>query len=82
MTLTPETTRTCAVQPLITLDYHVQRMSLDGLTPPGRQQMALDVGHLQLSGRAAIKNVTVQVSRNGGRSWRQAQVTGRTGSTR
>jgi hypothetical protein len=67
-------TRTCAVQPLMTLDYHVRAMALNGSTAPGRQQIGLDVGHIQLGGRARITSVTARVSGNGGRTWRPAAV--------
>jgi Subtilase family len=68
--------RTCAVQPMLALDYHVRGMALDGSTPPGPQLIRLDVGHIQPGGRARIADVTVRVSANGGRTWRRARVTG------
>lgn len=66
---------TCAVQPMMTLDYHVHRMALDGTTPAGRQMIGLDVGHIQLGGSARITGATARVSGDGGRTWRAATVT-------
>jgi hypothetical protein len=66
--------RTCAVQPMMTLDYHVRGMALNGSTAPGRQQIGLDVGHLQFGGRAPITGATARVSGNDGRTWTPAAV--------
>lgn len=65
----------CAVQPMMTLDYHVAGLALDGTTPAGGQNIGLDVGHIQLGGHARITHVTARVSFTGGRSWRPATVT-------
>jgi hypothetical protein len=65
----------CAVQPMMTLNYIVQGMSLRGTTTAGRQVIGLDVGHLQLGGHAAITSATVQASFDGGRTWHTATVT-------
>jgi hypothetical protein len=67
--------RRCAVQPMMTLDYHVRGLALDGTAAAGRQAIGLDVGHIQLGGRARITRVTALVSFSGGRSWRRATVT-------
>ncbi|HEU5420281.1 MAG TPA: hypothetical protein VFV41_21510 [Streptosporangiaceae bacterium] len=71
--------RTCAVQPLLTLNYRVQGMGLDGLTQPGAQTISLHVGHIQLGGSAAITGATAQVSYNDGDSWVPATVTAQGG---
>ncbi|HEY1621675.1 MAG TPA: hypothetical protein VGG25_28905 [Streptosporangiaceae bacterium] len=71
--------RTCAVQPLMTLHYSVQGMSLAGLTSPGGQTVDVTAGHIQLGGSAAIAGATAQVSYNDGGSWYPATLTARGG---
>ena len=66
----------CTVQPLLTLDYAVAGMSLDGSVRPGRQVLGVSVGHLQLSCAAKVTGATVQVSFDGGKTWHAAAVTG------
>jgi hypothetical protein len=66
--------RTCAVQPMLALDYHVRGMALDGLTAPGRQVIGLDAGPIPPGGRAGVTAVTVRVSADGGRAWRPAVI--------
>jgi hypothetical protein len=67
--------RRCAVQPLMTLDYHVHGLSPHETTPPGQQSIGLSVGHLQLGGHAKITGATAQFSINGGKTWQAATVT-------
>ena len=67
--------RRCAVQPMMTLDYHIRGLALNGTTTAGPQVIRLDAGHIQLGGRARITRVTGWVSFSGGRSWRRAVVT-------
>jgi hypothetical protein len=62
---------------MMTLDYHVRRMALDGTTPAGCQVIGLDVSHIQLGGSARITGATARVSGNGGKTWRAAMVTAR-----
>jgi hypothetical protein len=66
--------RHCAVQPLITLDYQVAGLGLDGATGPGRQTIAVTAGHVQLAPAFRVIRMQVQVSVNGGKTWRQAHV--------
>ena len=66
--------RHCAVQPIITLDYQVPRLGLDGAACPGRQAIIITAGHIQLAPSIPITRLQVQVSLNGGKTWRQAQV--------
>jgi hypothetical protein len=68
------TSRRCAVQPMMTLDYQVHGMSLRGSTRAGRQVIGLTVGHLQLGGHAVIVGAAVRVSFDGGRTWHPARV--------
>jgi hypothetical protein len=65
----------CAVQPMMTLDYHIAGLALDGTTAAGRQVISLDVGHIQLGGHARVTRVTARVSFTSGRSWRPATIT-------
>jgi hypothetical protein len=67
--------RTCAVQPLLTLQYLVRGQALNGQTHPGPQKISLHVGHIQLGGSAAITGATAQVSFNDGDTWTPAKVT-------
>jgi hypothetical protein len=72
-------TQDCAAQPLMTLDYAVSGMALNGSTPAGPQTLGLTVGHLQLTPATKITRTTVQVSFDGGKTWHTAQVTGGSG---
>jgi hypothetical protein len=69
----------CAVQPMMTLRFGVARMALNGSAPAGRQSLHMTAGHLPLSRAARITRAAVQVSLNGGRTWRDAAVFGRAG---
>ncbi len=66
--------RRCAVQPLLTLNYHVDGLRPDESTAPGRQVIGLSVGHLQLSDQTRITKATMQVSFDGGNTWHLAAV--------
>lgn len=68
------TTRQCAVQPMMTLRYHVQGLPADGRAPAGPQVIWLDVGHLQLGRTARITGASSQVSYNDGQSFEPASV--------
>jgi hypothetical protein len=72
-------TRTCAVQPLLTLQYLVRGERLTGQTAPGRQKITLNVRHIQLGGSAAITKAAAQVSFNDGNTWTPATLTGHAG---
>ena len=73
---------TCAVQPMMALRYAVRGLSVAGQAPAGRQAVDLTVGHLQLVKPIAVTKVTMAVSLDGGKTWRQARVTGRDGHYR
>jgi hypothetical protein len=62
------------VQPLITFDYAVAGMGLDGIAPAGPQAITVTASHLQLAASPAITTARAQFSLNGGRSWRRAHV--------
>jgi Subtilase family len=68
-------TRHCAVPSMLTLDYHVRHLGLDGVTPAGPQQISVSVGHIQLSKPSAIVSAKAQVSWDNGLSWHPAAVT-------
>ena len=67
--------RRCAVQPLMTLSYHVRGLPLDGRAPAGAQQVELTAGHIQLARSAGVTGATAQVSYNDGQTFRPATVT-------
>jgi hypothetical protein len=66
--------RRCAVQPMMTLDYHVHGLSLSGTAPAGPQAIGLNVGHIQLASAAKITGASAQVSCDGGNTWQNAVV--------
>ena len=41
---------------------------------PGRQAIAITAGHIQLAPSTPVTRLQAQVSFNGGKTWRQAQV--------
>jgi hypothetical protein len=65
----------CAIQPLLTLNYQVQGMSITGHTAPGPQTVDVSVGHLQQSASSAITGLTAAYSLNDGQSFKPATVT-------
>jgi hypothetical protein len=67
--------RRCAVQPMMTLDYQVRGLALNGTTPPGPQLVRLHVGHLQLAPAPPVTSTSAWVSCDDGASWRRAAVT-------
>ncbi len=69
-----ELDRHCSVQSLLTLNYRVQGLALNGTAPPGPQVIGLSVGHIQLGRAAAITGATAQVSYNDGQTWQPATV--------
>jgi hypothetical protein len=73
--VTGSPSRSCVVQPMMTLRYRVAGLSLAGQTAPGRQVLDLAAGHLQLGGRSRITHAEVQVSFDGGTTWQPASVT-------
>lgn len=73
-------TRSCAVQPLLTLRYGVVGENLSGATRAGLQVVRLSVGHLQLAKASKITSVAMSVSFDGGKTWHKARITGAGGS--
>jgi len=67
--------RRCVVQPMMTLNYKVQGLALNGSVPPGDQVINLSVGHIQLAQASQITGASAQVSYNDGQSWLDAPVT-------
>ena len=68
--------KTCVVQPMMTLGYSVPGLGLHESAPPGQQVLDFSAAHLQLATAAAVKRATVQVSQDGGKTWRTVAVTG------
>jgi hypothetical protein len=65
----------CAIQPLLTLDYQVQGLSLTGHTAPGPQTVDVSVSHVQLAAASAITGLSAAYSLNDGQSFQPAAVT-------
>jgi hypothetical protein len=74
--------RNCVAEPMMTLGYRVAGLGLDGSVAAGRQSVGISVGHLQLAAAAGIIAAAVQVSFDGGKTWRAATVTGSGGTYR
>jgi hypothetical protein len=74
--------RNCVAEPMMTLGYRVATLGLNGSAAAGRQSIAITVGHLQLAAAARITRAAVQVSFDGGKTWRAATVTGSGGGYR
>jgi hypothetical protein len=72
--------RSCAVEPMMTLEYAVRGESLPGSTPAGPQVVHLSVGHLQLVRAIGVTAASMSVSFDGGKTWHPATVTGHGGS--
>jgi hypothetical protein len=66
--------RHCAVQPMMTVSYHVAGLSLSGTVAAVRQAVDLTIGHIQLATRSRISRAELQASFNGGRTWQPARV--------
>jgi hypothetical protein len=69
------TQRRCSVQSMLTLEYQVNGMRLNGSAPAGAQAIELSVGHIQLATAAAITGASVSASCDGGKTWQQATMT-------
>jgi hypothetical protein len=67
--------KACAVQPMMTLQYAVPGLGLGEAAAPGRQVLDITAGHLQLAPAAAIKDAALQVSQDGGKTWRPVALT-------
>jgi len=67
--------RRCAAQPMMTLNYQVRGLALNGSAPPGDQVINLSAGHIQPAKAPAITGATAQVSYNDGQSWLDTSVT-------
>lgn len=64
----------CSVQPMMTLDYRVHRLTLNGSAPPGSQLVDLTAGHLQLATAAPVTGANAWASCDGGQTWQRARV--------
>jgi hypothetical protein len=66
----------CRAEPMMTLQYHVHGMALNGTAAAGPQVLDLAAGHIQpLASPAAVTGAGVQVSFDDGRTWHAAHVT-------
>ena len=66
--------RRCAVQPMMTLDYHVRGIALDGTTATGAQLVTLHAGHIQPAVASRITVAAAQVSCDDGKTWHRTAV--------
>jgi len=71
--------RHCAVQPMMTLNYQVAGLALNGTTAAGPQTVSLSVGHIQPAGATRITGASAKVSVNDGHTFRAARVTSQGG---
>ena len=69
------TSRHCAVQPMMTLNYQVHGLGLNEATAAGRQVIGLTVGHIEPGAPVKVTGAKVQVSFDGGHTWQAATVT-------
>ena len=68
-------TQNCKVQPMLTLNYEVSGLGLDGVVPPGPEQVDVTVGHIALAAAAAIVHASARVSYDNGRFWEPVTLT-------
>jgi hypothetical protein len=66
--------RRCAVQSMMTLNYQVHGLALNGTVPPGPQLIGLHAGHIQLAPATRITGAAAQVSCDDGKTWQRAAV--------
>jgi len=66
--------RRCAAQAMMTLNYQVHGLGLNEATKPGHQVIGLSAGVIEPAAAVRITGARVQVSFNGGRTWRPATV--------
>jgi hypothetical protein len=71
--------RSCAAEPMMTLQYAIAGLTLSGDTRPGRQALQVTAGHLQLVKPITVTRAAVSVSFDGGKTWHRATVTGHGG---
>jgi hypothetical protein len=71
--------RSCAAEPMMTLQYAIAGLTLPGATRPGRQVLRVTAGHLQLVKPITVTRASVSVSFDGGKTWHRATVTGHGG---
>ena len=74
-----QASRSCAAEPMMTLQYAIAGLTLPGGTRPGRQVLHVRAGHLQLVKPIKVTRASVSVSFDGGKTWHRATVTGHGG---
>jgi hypothetical protein len=77
----PGKTRNCAAQPLMTLNYNVAGLALNGTAPAGGQLVSITVGHQQTVKGAPVSGLGFSFSTNGGRTWQPVTVAGGSGGS-
>jgi hypothetical protein len=66
--------RNCAVEPLLTAEYAVSGLAVDGSVHIGPQTVDLTIVRTQLAAAARLTGATVQFSTDDGASWQDASV--------
>lgn len=69
-------TQHCAIEPMLTLNYQVTGLGLDGVAPAGEQKVAVSVGHIALAANAAIAHASARVSYDNGQFWHPVKLLG------
>jgi hypothetical protein len=64
-----DVTKHCAAQPMLTLNYQVGNLGLDGVVPAGPEHIDVSVGHFEPAASSAIAHASGQVSYDGGQFW-------------
>jgi len=60
---------------MMTLNYQVARLGMNGQAPPGPQAVSFAAGHIQLARASRITRAAMTVSFDGGKTWHDARVT-------
>ncbi len=68
-------TQHCRVPSMLTLNYQVNNLGLNGVVPAGPQQVSVSVGHVELAAPSAIVSAKARVSWDDGLFWSPASVT-------
>jgi hypothetical protein len=68
--------RDCATEPLLTLQYSIGGLNLNGVAAQGPQSVDLTVGHIQPAAASDVTGATLQFSLDNGATWQDAAVAG------
>jgi hypothetical protein len=68
-------TQHCAIQPMLTVNYQVAGLGLNGVTSAGQQTINVHVGHIAPGPQSAINSAAALVSWDNGLFWQPASIT-------